>query len=46
MEALLYESDRSTDRADRAGVLIGMGACALSGGIIGFLFGIIVGVWL
>lgn len=43
MEALLYESEPSSDRA---GVLIGMVACAASGGLVGFILGIVVGIWL
>ena len=42
MEALLYDSEPCTNRS---GVLIGMGACALSGGLMGFIAGFLVGVW-
>lgn len=42
MEALLYESEPS---AGRSGVLIGMAACALSGGLMGFFAGFMVGLW-
>lgn len=42
MEALLYDSEPSHNRS---GVLIGMAACALSGGLMGFIAGFLVGLW-
>ena len=42
MEAVLYEDE---SESNRSGVLIGMAACALSGGIMGFIFGLLVGLW-
>jgi hypothetical protein len=30
---------------DRSGILIGMAACALSGGLIGYIVGVVIGVW-
>lgn len=42
MEAVLYDSEPGVDRS---GVLIGMAACAVSGGIMGFIFGLLVGLW-
>jgi hypothetical protein len=30
---------------DRSGILIGMAACALSGGLIGFIVGVVIGFW-
>jgi len=42
VEALLYETE---PYANRAGVLIGMAACAISGGLVGFLLGVVVGIW-
>ena len=42
MEALLYDSEPCTNRS---GVLIGMAACALSGGLMGFIAGFLVGLW-
>lgn len=42
MEALLYDTEPS---ANRSGVLIGMAACALSGGLMGFIGGFLVGLW-
>ena len=43
MEALLHEQEHCSDRG---GVLIGMALCALSGGLMGFAMGVIVGLWL
>ena len=43
MEALLYDTEPC---ANRTGALVGMAACAISGGLVGFLFGVAVGVWL
>lgn len=42
MEALLYESEPCERRS---GVLIGMAACAVSGGLMGFIAGFLVGIW-
>ena len=42
MEAVLYDTGRS---ASRSGVLIGMAACAISGGLMGFIMGFLVGLW-
>ncbi len=43
VEALLYETESCPNRS---GVLIGMAACAVSGGIVGFVIGLLVGFWL
>ncbi|MGI9509462.1 MAG: hypothetical protein ACR2QJ_08955 [Geminicoccaceae bacterium] len=42
MEALLYDSEPCVSRS---GVLIGMAACAVSGGLMGFIAGFLVGLW-
>ena len=42
VEALLYDLEPGTNRS---GVLIGMAACALSGGLMGFIAGLLVGLW-
>lgn len=42
VEAVLCDTEPA---ADRSGVLIGMAACALSGGIMGFIAGFLVGIW-
>jgi hypothetical protein len=42
VEAVLRDTEPA---ADRSGVLIGMAACALSGGIMGFIAGFLVGIW-
>lgn len=39
--AALYETDH---RANRSGALIGMAACAVSGGIMGFIAGFLLGL--
>jgi hypothetical protein len=41
VEAALYETE---PYASRSGVLIGMAACAISGGIMGFIAGFLVGL--
>jgi len=43
VEAVLYDSE---SESNRSGVLIGMAACALSGGVMGFIIGLLVGLWL
>jgi hypothetical protein len=43
VEALLYEVESCPNRA---GALIGMAACAMSGGVVGFVLGLAVGIWL
>ncbi|MGI9504399.1 MAG: hypothetical protein ACR2RE_15225 [Geminicoccaceae bacterium] len=40
MEAVLYEIEPCSNRS---GVLIGMGACAISGALMGFIAGFLVG---
>ncbi len=42
MEAVLYESEPASHRS---GALIGMAACAISGGLMGFIAGFLVGLW-
>ena len=42
VEAALYDSEPC---ANRSGILIGMAACAVSGGIMGFIAGFLVGLW-
>ena len=42
MEALLHDLEPGTNRS---GVLIGMAACALSGGLMGFIAGFLIGLW-
>lgn len=42
MEAVLYDTESC---ANRSGVLIGMAACAVSGGLMGFIAGFLVGLW-
>lgn len=39
----MYETEPC---ANRAGALIGMAACAISGGLVGFVLGVVVGIWL
>jgi hypothetical protein len=46
VEALLHEAEHRSNRESRSGVLIGMAACALSGGLMGFILGLLVGLWL
>lgn len=42
MEALLYETEPTENRSS---ILIGMAACTMSGGIMGFIAGFLVGLW-
>jgi hypothetical protein len=42
VEAVLCETEPATDRS---GILIGMVACTLSGGIMGFIAGFLLGIW-
>lgn len=44
MEALLYDTEPRTSRSGSA-ALIGMAACAVSGGFMGFIAGFLVGLW-
>lgn len=39
---MLYEAE---PRTNRSGVLIGMAACAVSGGLMGFIAGFLIGLW-
>ncbi len=43
MEALLR---RSENCENRTGILIGMAACTLSGALVGFTLGLLLGLWL